>query len=410
MFAPKSRIATMTGNRSAKEKPAHNRPTQIQAQSISKLTADRPAHNNTGPGVSWDFSKVAIDPPNRISGAQALSPFRRPNPARLSTLEQQEQFAEERFRGYAGRSPGKTPLFDPPSADSGRGAPMSQALRSIMRPSFNASVDNVRIHADAKATNTVRNLGAEAFTFGRDIYLDPDRYRAAGPALVAHELTHVGQQMATGMPMLQPKVRFTGSPTALDKVIAIINASLDFRLQAKLNSAGDLSIGQKTFNIGGQDLPLQGPPTRMQSEFTTRLESVINESGLVTEGVIESGVPLVGSWALRQIDVDDMNALGVDKPGWNAGASLIHELTEQREGQVGGETDFNKAHATATTAENAVIGAVQESDTGAMTPTGGGKVSGTRTTVLRYPDGTRWKMVVTVVDSNITKVDRVQLP
>jgi hypothetical protein len=44
-----------------------------------------------------------------------------------------------------------------------------------------------------------------------------------------------------------------------------------------------------------------------------------------------------------QIDVDDMNALGYDKPGWNAGASPIHELTEQREDAVGENAKSDRA-------------------------------------------------------------------
>jgi hypothetical protein len=318
----------------------------------------------------------------------------------VARFARQEQAAEEQFAAYDGVPSRSAALVDDIHAGGG-GVPMSHSLREILRPSFHSTVEDVRIHADSAATRAVRGLGAEAFTVGRDVYVDPDQYRAAGPALIAHELTHVGQQMAAGTRSLQPRVRFTGTPAALAKVVTLINGSLDIRLRASLNSTGDLSIGSSGF---------YGPPTLMQSEFTTRIQRIIADAGLVTEGVTEGGVPLVGSWTLRQIDVDDMTALGFNEQGWNAGASLIHELTEQREQQVAGETDFPTAHATATAAENAVIGAVQESDTSNMAPVGGGRVSGTRTTVFRYPNGTRWRIIVTVVNSNITNVDRVQLP
>jgi Domain of unknown function (DUF4157) len=362
------------------------------------------------PALTWDFSKIPIFAPDRPHEAPPatdqktagdIDAARRAARALVSTYTQHEQAAEERSAAYVGVSSGTTPLVDPPRSNRGGGAPMSHALRDMMRSSFNGIVDDARIHADATTAGAVRGLGAEAFTVGRDIYVDPDRYRATGPALVAHELTHVGQQMAAGTRVLQPKVRFTGSAAALAKVVALINASLDIRSRASLSATGDLSIGSSGY---------EGPPTKMQSEFTARLQAIVGDAGLVTEGVTEGGVPLVGSWQLRQIDVDDMNALGVDKPGWNAGASLIHELAEQREGQVGGVTAFPAAHATATAAENAVIGATQESDTSNMAPSGNGLVSGTRTTVLRYPDGTRWRMIVTVVNNNVTNVDRIQLP
>jgi hypothetical protein len=445
MFAPKAtKPKAKTGAGS----------TSDQAHQPS-LVARRSSHNNVEmvpdlqraignqatPRIPWDFSKIPLFPPERancpqppslvaappIPGAVQARPHvgstgqvmstanppatdhkaaedfgtaRRAARALVAKYARQEQAAEDRSAAYVRVPSGTTPLVDPEHSNLG-GAPMSHALRDLMRSSFNGVVDDARIHADATTAGAVRGLGAEAFTVGRHIYVDQERYRASGPALVAHELTHVGQQMAAGTHVLQPRVRFTGSASALAKVVALINASLDIRYQASLSSTGDLSIGSS----GNQ-----GPPTQMQSEFTSRIQAVIADSGLVTEGVTEGGVPLVGSWVLRQIDVDDMNALGVDKPGWNAGAALIHELTEQREGQVGGVTNFSAAHATATAAENAVIGATQESDTSNMAPSGSGLVSGTRTTVLRYPNGTRWRMIVTVVNSNITKVDRVQLP
>jgi uncharacterized protein DUF4157 len=354
------------------------------------------------PGANFDFSRIPIHRPatdHQITGD--IGPARRLATEMASTYAGYEQAAEKRSADYVGIPPGSTPLVDLTRFDHGAGAPMSYALRQMMRPSFDAMVDDARIHTDLTAVGAMRGLGLDAFTVGRDIYVDPDRYRTTGPVLVAHELTHVGQQMTAGTRAFQPKVRFTGSAAALAKVIALINASLDIRFRASLNGTGDLSIGPS----GNA-----GPPTLMQNEFTTRIQAIIGDAGLVNEGVTEGGVPLVGSWTLRQIDVDDMNALGVDKPGWNAGGSLIHELTEQREGQVGGVTNFPAAHATATAAENAVIGATQESDTSNMAPSGNGLVSGTRTTVFRYPDGTRWRMIVTVVNNNVTKVDRVQLP
>jgi hypothetical protein len=321
--------------------------------------------------------------------------------ALITGYAQHEQVAEERSVSYAWMPAGTSPLVVPPRADRAGGVPMSRTLRGMMRSSFRGIVDDVRIHADATAAGAMRSLGVDALTVGRDIYVDPARYRATGPALVAHELTHVGQQLATGTRMAQPKVRFTGSAAALAKVVALINASLDIRLRASLSATGDLSLGRS-----GNE----GPPTTLQGEFTNRLQTIIADTGLVTVGVTEGGIPLVGSWALRQIDVDDMNALGVGGPGWNAGASLIHELTEQRERQVGGVADFPTAHATATAAEAAAIGATIESEASNMAPSGAGRVSGTRTTVFRYPDGTRWRIVVTVVDNNITRVDRTQLP
>jgi len=55
----------------------------------------------------------------------------------------------------------------------------------------------VRVHADARAAASARAVGAQAYTVGRDIVLDPAHYQPgtlAGRQLLAHELTHVVQQ------------------------------------------------------------------------------------------------------------------------------------------------------------------------------------------------------------------------
>jgi len=53
------------------------------------------------------------------------------------------------------------------------------------------------------------SLGAEAFTYGSDIYFAPGRYQPGstnGERLLAHELTHVVQQ-AGGNPSVQRDVK-----------------------------------------------------------------------------------------------------------------------------------------------------------------------------------------------------------
>ena len=57
----------------------------------------------------------------------------------------------------------------------------------------------VRIHADAKANQSVESLNALAYTVGQHIVFGEGQYQpntADGRKLMAHELTHVAQQMA----------------------------------------------------------------------------------------------------------------------------------------------------------------------------------------------------------------------
>jgi len=57
-----------------------------------------------------------------------------------------------------------------------------------------------RLHTGPYASNTARNLNADAFTIGKDVFFGEGRYDTSsskGLSLIAHELTHVGQQTGT---------------------------------------------------------------------------------------------------------------------------------------------------------------------------------------------------------------------
>ncbi|QHS63699.1 eCIS core domain-containing protein [Chitinophaga agri] len=81
----------------------------------------------------------------------------------------------------------------------GNGSPMSPAMKKEMGTAIGADFSNVRIHTGEKAAELNRELGAQAFTHGNDVYFNNGRYdtdSAAGKHLLAHELTHVVQQGA----------------------------------------------------------------------------------------------------------------------------------------------------------------------------------------------------------------------
>jgi hypothetical protein len=66
-----------------------------------------------------------------------------------------------------------------------------------MEPRFGVDFGGVRVHTGAEAAQMSRDLSAQAFTHGQDIYLGAGRYdpgSSAGKRLLAHELTHVIQQ------------------------------------------------------------------------------------------------------------------------------------------------------------------------------------------------------------------------
>jgi len=306
---------------------------------------------------------------------------------------------------------GERPAIQP----SDRG--LSTQERSFFEPRFGHDFSQVQIHSDARSAEMADALNAEAFTLGRDIYFGSGKYRPRTretDRLLAHELAHVVQQSRTG-PILQPKLKLTGSANLQARVAAVLNAGLGNFYYVSVDSSGELKMepirAAHTSSITGPSAPVRA--------LADQLWSLISESGATTVDVVAGGVPIVGSYALSQIDIADMEALGSGQPGWNSSASLIHELVEQREKQLGA-TAAQRGYGSATTgahskglaAELGVIGAVLESDTGLVgsSPNPDGTMNGTRTVIFKYPDGTRYEVEVTLSHNNIIGVKRTKLP
>jgi hypothetical protein len=84
----------------------------------------------------------------------------------------------------------------------GSGSPLPADVNSSMGHAFGSDFSEVRIHNDPNASELSKNLHAQAFTHGNDIYFNSGKYDAsstAGKHLLAHELTHTVQQGASGV-------------------------------------------------------------------------------------------------------------------------------------------------------------------------------------------------------------------
>jgi Domain of unknown function (DUF4157) len=82
---------------------------------------------------------------------------------------------------------------------AGKGSKLPAKTMHEMNNSFGADFSNVRVHNDSEAVNMNKELNAQAFTHGRDIYFNEGKFdpnSAQGKFLLAHELTHVVQQGA----------------------------------------------------------------------------------------------------------------------------------------------------------------------------------------------------------------------
>lgn len=107
--------------------------------------------------------------------------------------EEEEQLQTK--RSPDGNSQTSSNLESQLSASKGGGSSLSEDVRSFMEPRFGADFSQVRVHTDSQAVQMNKELGAQAFTHGHDIYFGEGKSPGISD-LTAHELTHVVQQGA----------------------------------------------------------------------------------------------------------------------------------------------------------------------------------------------------------------------
>ncbi len=120
------------------------------------------------------------------------------------------------------------------AADKGGGSPLPGDVRATLEPRFGADFGEVRIHTGGEADRLNRQLSAQAFTHGQDIYMSAGKYAPGTPGgnrLLAHELTHTIQQQAV------PKTQRAGQPVQL-KPAATIQRGIGDWFKKKFGKGG----------------------------------------------------------------------------------------------------------------------------------------------------------------------------
>jgi len=111
----------------------------------------------------------------------------------------QERMTLQRKRNGMGGTTGVPPIVHEVLRSPGH--PLDSHTRSFMEPRFGHDFSAVRVHADSRAAESARSVGALAFTAGRHVVFGAGTYAphsSSGRCLLAHELTHVVQQGAQG--------------------------------------------------------------------------------------------------------------------------------------------------------------------------------------------------------------------
>lgn len=162
--------------------------------------ADRPLAAGAAP------SRGAPGPVQRKCGACAAEDAPIQRKCAACTAEEEAEQPLQAKADMAAPSPGPGGS-QPRAADAGlslgEGAPLPAAARSALAPRFGGIVGDVRVHAGDSAGAAARQIGARAFTVGRDIVFGDGQYApetSDGRWLLAHEVTHVAQQRAGRAP------------------------------------------------------------------------------------------------------------------------------------------------------------------------------------------------------------------
>ncbi|QDQ29002.1 DUF4157 domain-containing protein [Chitinimonas arctica] len=106
--------------------------------------------------------------------------------------------------------PDNVPQIAPPVVGEvihGAGTPLAEEIRRPYEMQLGRDFSGVRIHGDAKAAESADAVAARAYTVGQDVVFNHGQFRPdsrEGQRLLAHELTHVGQQASDDRPSTIP--------------------------------------------------------------------------------------------------------------------------------------------------------------------------------------------------------------
>lgn len=93
-----------------------------------------------------------------------------------------------------GKAPPVTQEVVELASNPAQGEPLGETMRQRIEPVLRADLSTVRLHRNGSAQRVADQLGAKAFTYGRNIFLGKGQ-NADDLRLLAHEATHVAQQI-----------------------------------------------------------------------------------------------------------------------------------------------------------------------------------------------------------------------
>lgn len=175
----------------------------------------------------------------------------------------------------------------------GNGNKIDASTRSKMENNFGADFSRVNIHTDSEAVQMNKELGAQAFTNGNDIYFNKGKYNPGsneGKHLLAHELTHTIQQKGKAALNLQ---FFIGDNNDLQSARFANNIALEACLDGERtlhfgSNGRPVSIMQQALVDAGFPLPVYGVDGIFEAETRGALQNFQRSSSVPATGILDS--------------------------------------------------------------------------------------------------------------------------
>ncbi len=149
----------------------------------------------------------------------------KPLAATITPLIQRQAIPEEEEELLQGKSISGSETFSPGAdfesrlaATHGSGRPLPKSAREFMEERFGADFSGVRLHTGSESAQLNREISAQAFTRGQDVYLGEGKESVESGTeqqLLAHELTHVMQQTGASRQAMQPGQMSSNSTSSI---------------------------------------------------------------------------------------------------------------------------------------------------------------------------------------------------
>jgi hypothetical protein len=159
-------------------------------------------------------------------------------------------------------------------SQKGEGNPLSNNTRAPMEESLGADLSKVRIHTGEESVQLAKELNAQAFTVGNDIYFNSGKYSPeseSGKFLLAHELTHTVQQSDSQVISLRRK------PDELAFYVDSMGGKSNYEMAKDLNLE-TWYAGYKFFNLFKEEGIYPGSHPNAYATRVYELQEHLNEA------------------------------------------------------------------------------------------------------------------------------------